>query len=122
MVCTFTVIPSQIQNGKQYPRERLLFHSTLYYCFFLPFAAPIPELDAAAAAAERSTGGKERVKVGGAGPLPLVEAAAPLVVLAVKRLTLRPRDGRRRLQQNVPNLIRILCQINTGLIGSPRRF
>ena len=98
MVRTFTVIPSQIQNGKQYPRERLFLHSTLYFCFFLPFAAPIPELGAAAAAAaERSTGGKERVKVGGAGPLPLVEAAAPLVVLAVKRLTLRPRDGRRRL-------------------------
>ena len=68
---------------------------------FLPL-----ELDAAAAI---STGGKERVKAGDAleppPPPPFVEgpataaAAAPLVELAVKQLTLRPRDGRRRLDR-----------------------
>ena len=83
------------------PRKTLFtFYSTVFLFLCLPFAE-----FGAAAAAERSTGGKERVKVGGVGPLPLVDAAAaaaPLVVLAVKRLTLRPREGRRRLQQNIP--------------------
>ena len=67
--------------------------------------APAPELDVAAI----STGGKERVKVGAGAvvfePPPFVEcacAAAPLEELAaaVKQLTLRPRDGRRLLQQD----------------------
>ena len=83
--------------------DSFTFYSLVLVFPCLPFAAPNPEFGAAAAA-ERSTGGKERVKVGGVGPLPLVDAAAaaPLVVLAVKRLTLRPREGRRRLQQNIP--------------------
>ena len=41
MVCTFTVIPSQIQNGKQYPEERLL---TFYFVLllFLTLRGPYP--------------------------------------------------------------------------------
>ena len=96
---------------------------------YSPLVAPAPA--AAADAAGICTGGKERVKVGGVPspatsgcfefpatsacflllePPPLVEceAAAPLgEELAVKQLTLRPRDGR-RLRQHDWDIITVL--------------
>ena len=84
---------------------------TLHSCFksdhCSPLVASTPEFDDAI-----STGGKESVKVGAAvtsrsllllgppPPPPLVECEAPFEELAAKQLTLRPRDGRRLLQQD----------------------